>query len=91
MKTIRFAKGRDQWVVKYDEEKQTVSVEGSGPTGKEIHRWLTTPKRVIDKETGQLISVLPTQSWDYMKQIIEVDLYNDLGIAVLWEEVDEQE
>ena len=91
MKTLRLVKDKDQWLLKYDEEKKTVSVEGPAPQGEEIHRWLTMSKMVIERKTGQLISVIPTQSWEYMKQVIEIDMYNDLGIAALWEQEEEKE
>jgi len=90
MKVLWLAKGNDQWVVKYDEERHTLTVEGPGPQGERIHQWLTTPKKTIDPDTGQLTSVIPTHSWAYLVQVIEVDLYNDLGISVLWDRVEDQ-
>ena len=89
MKTLRLVKDKNRWLLKYDEKKQTVSVEGSGPRAEEIHKWLTTPKMVVDRETGQLTSVIPTQSWEYLKQAIEIDMYNDLGITALLDKVKE--
>lgn len=70
------------------EEEQTITLAGPGPLqAKQIHQWLTTPKHVIHQETGRLISVMPPQNWNYMKQVLENDLYNDLGLVVLWNQV----
>ena len=89
MKTIHLAKDNNQWLVKYDEESQTINVEGPDPEGQYIYQWLTTSKHAIHQETGTLISIIPTQSWTYMKQVLDVDFYNDLGIVILWDQIEE--
>ena len=75
--------------MKYDEESQSISIEGPDPEGQQIYQWLTTSKHVIHQETGALISIIPTENWTYMKQVLDVDFYSDLGIVVLWDQIEE--
>ena len=82
MKSLTLTKGREQWRVSYDEEAQSVTVEGPSPTGAEIYCWLTSAKRVVD-ESGAMILAKPVQSWGYLVQAVEVDMYADLGLAPL--------
>ena len=89
MKTLRLVKDRRQWLVRYDEALQTVRVEGPAPQGQQIHHWLTTPKHAIDEETGVLLSIIPTQSWPFMKQVLEHDLYGDLSLQWVEDPADE--
>ena len=89
MKSLRLTHGSDLWLVRYDEESCTVTVEGPAPLSADIHNWLSTPKRVIDRDSGQMILIKPTASWTYLVDVVEVDLYDNLGLAV--ERVDESD
>ncbi len=82
MKFLRLKKGSDQWLVRYDEKSCTCTVEGPAPLSAEIHDWLSTPKHVIDRDFGEMILVKPVDSWIYLSDAVEVDLYKSLGIAV---------
>ena len=89
MKTLRLVNDQRQWLVRYDEVQQTVQVEGPALQGEQIHHWLTTPKHAIDEATGVLLSIIPTQSWPFMQQVLEHDLYGDLRLQ--WVEGQEGE
>lgn len=78
MKTLRLVRGEDHWQVNYDETQRTVTVQGPAPDAARIHRWLTTNKRVVDATTGNLLTVVPVEGWDYMRQAVDTDLYGDL-------------
>lgn len=82
MKFLRLKKGSDQWLVRYDEDSCTCTVEGPAPLSAEIHDWLSTPKHVVDRDSGGMILVKPVASWDYLTDAVDVDLYNSLGVAV---------
>lgn len=82
MKILRLRKGNDQWLVRYDEEDCTATVEGPAPLSAEIHDWLSTPKHVIDRDSGEMVLVKPVASWAYLSDAVEVDLYKSLGVAV---------
>ena len=74
MKTIRLIRGTDEWLVKYDEERRTITVEGPSPVALELHRWLVTPRPIVD-DAGGLIVVSPTEKWSYVRQVVDTDLY----------------
>ena len=88
MKSVRLARGSEQWLVKYDEDKAALSVEGPAPTDRELFTWLTTPRRVIDSETGHMLLVKPVESWTYLVQAIDVGLYADMGLAANWDDAE---
>ena len=89
MRILLLVKDRRQWIVRYDEPQHTVTVEGPDPEARQLHRWLTTPKHVIDRETGTLIPILPVDRWAYMQQVLEHDIYTDLQLKWVEEGVDE--
>ena len=81
MKFLRLAHGTDLWLVRYDEESCTVTVEGPAPLSAEIHSWLSAPKHIIDRDSGQMVLVKPTASWTYLVDAVEVDLYERFGMV----------
>ena len=88
VKHLRLAKEKEEWQLEYDEKAQTLTIGGPSPLGREIHEYLTSEKRVIDPKTGQLMAVDPLQSWDYLIQVIEIDLYKDLGVSATEDQAD---
>lgn len=85
VRTFSLVRGDDRWQVDYDELRRTVTVQGPSPDAARIHRWLTTSKRVVDRSTGGLLTVVPIESWDYMVQAVESDLYGDLQMKAVFE------
>ncbi len=83
MKILRLRKDEKTWQLHYDEESQSISVEGSGPQGEQLHQWLTKRKHVVISDRGDLAAVFPTESWDYILQVIEKDLYDDFGMVAV--------
>ena len=82
MKTLRLQKGKDEWIVRYDEKIRSVTVEGPAPESGQIHDWLSTPKHVVDRDSGEMILVKPVESWAYLTDAVDVDLYKSLGIGL---------
>jgi lipocalin len=76
MRTIRLTRQKDEWVIQYDPEARTLTVGGPSPEASQLHRWLTTPRPIIDS-TGSMIVVAPAQGWTHMKQAVETDLYGE--------------
>ncbi len=88
MKTLRLQKGKERWLVRYDEKNRSVTVEGPAPLSGEIHDWLSTPKHVVDRESGEMILVKPVESWTYLTDAVDVDLYKSLGIGLQRDDAD---
>ena len=83
MKSLRLRKGDEQWLVRYDEERCTTTVEGPAPLSAQIHHWLAAPKRVIDRGSGEMVLVKPVDSWECLCDAVDVDLYKGLGVAAV--------
>lgn len=74
MKTLRLIRGNDEWLVKYDGKRRTLTVEGPAPEAAEIHRWLVTPRPIVDVE-GSMLVTSPARKWEYLRQAVETDFY----------------
>ena len=85
MRSIRLTRDAEQWIVKYDEHTAALTVEGPSPTDSELFQWLTTPRLVIDKGTGEMVLAAPVDSWSYLTQAIDIDLHGDLRLAPQWD------
>ena len=74
MKTVRLIRGRDEWLLKYDGRRRTVTVEGPAPESEQVHRWLVTPRRLVNPK-GSMVVESPIRTWAYIRQAVDVDLY----------------
>ena len=54
----------------------------------QIHDWLSTPKHVVARESGGMILVKPVESWTYLTDAVDVDLYKSLGVGLQRDEAD---
>jgi hypothetical protein len=91
MKSLPLRKGDEHWLVRYDEESCTATVEGPASLSAQIHLWLAAPRRVIDRGSGEMVLVKPLDSWDYLCDVVDVDLYQSLGVAVVTDDADAAE
>lgn len=83
MKAFLLVRGSDQWQVCYDEARRTVTVAGPSSASGLIHRWLTSPHRVVDETSGDMMTLVPTANWACLRQVVETDLYHDLQMKVV--------
>ena len=82
VKTLRLLRDQNEWLVKYDEDRHAVTVEGPAPDAAAIRKWLTTQRTVLDETTGNLLTVIPVESWAYLRQAVETDLYGELLLKI---------
>ena len=85
VKNLLLVKDKDTWMIRYDQDNQSISVAGPEPQGEQLHEWLTSRKHVAVSEKGDLVAIFPVQSWHYLEQVIEKDLYKDFGMRSSWE------
>lgn len=85
VRTFLLERGRDRWQVCYDGERRTVTVAGPSSASSQIHRWLTSPHKVVNRISGDMVTLVPTSSWEYLRQAVETDLYHDLQMRAVFE------
>ena len=58
---------------------------GPSSASSQIHRWLSSQHKVVNRISGDMVTLVPTSSWEYLRQAVETDLYHDLQMRAVFE------